>query len=276
MEEELAYIGKEIVEQRHELANRIQAKEGKGFERNLVLANVSREQIDGWRATLFQYLGEALYGDYETIESQIEEWAIQTGDVASKYDVPLNEIIPTLGYCRTVIWNMFEKELAEDRFAAKTILHVSKLIDPLLDKVMHQLSQIYNKHHSEEWQKAQEKLMELSVPVVPITNGVAVLPIVGGIDTERAQLIMETSLEKSTKFQLQYLLIDISGVPAIDTSVAHYIFQVTHSLQLVGVETILTGIRPEIARSVVEMGMKFSKVKTRANLHQALNEIGVG
>ncbi|MCP3027390.1 STAS domain-containing protein [Halobacillus sp. A5] len=275
MKEELNYIGNRIINHKHELAKEIENYEKGSYVQKIQHSDLSREQILAWRARLFQFLGESLIEEYQEVEEKVVAWANSIGEEAVDKQIPLNETIAIMGFYRSVIWNTFDRELQENQFAAITVLDVNKFINPLLDKVIFQFSQIYIKHNNEVYEKAQDKLNQLSVPVVPIADRVAVLPVIGEIDPDRAQLIMEKSLEKSAQYQLQYLLIDISGVPEIDTTVAHFIFQVSHSLELVGVDTTLTGIRPEIARSVVEKGVNFSQVKTRANLKQALNEIGI-
>ncbi|WP_312036244.1 STAS domain-containing protein [Priestia aryabhattai] len=117
-------------------------------------------------------------------------------------------------------------------------------------------------------------LEELSVPMVPLSKGIAVMPIVGQIDTHRAQLIMETALEESANLQLHYLILDISGVLIVDTMVANNIIEIVKALQLIGTKTMITGIRPEIAQTVVSLGIELGTIKTKATLEQALAEIG--
>ncbi|GGF20517.1 RsbT co-antagonist protein RsbRD [Halobacillus andaensis] len=275
MKEELKYIGNRIIEFRHELTLEIENYEQESYVSSINQSDLTREQIREWRSYFFQLLGESLFENYEEVKEKVTNWANEIGEKAVDKGIPLNETIATMGYYRTLIWKTFDKELQENQFAAITVLDVNKFINPLLDQVIFQFSQIYIRHNNEAYEKAQDKLTQLSVPVVPIADRVAVLPVIGELDPERAQLIMEKSLEKSSKYQLQYLLIDISGVPEIDATLAHFLFQVSHSLELVGVDTTLTGIRPEIARSVVERGVDFTQVKTRANLKQALNEIGI-
>ncbi|MBM7691450.1 anti-anti-sigma regulatory factor [Peribacillus deserti] len=112
--------------------------------------------------------------------------------------------------------------------------------------------------------------MELSVPVIPLTKGVGVLPLIRKIDIDRAQLLMEQSLKHAVQLKLTYLIFDLSGVPLVDTMAAQQIFHVIQSLQLIGVKTILTGIRPEIARTMVSLGTNKEEILVKASLEQAL------
>ncbi|PAK48030.1 STAS domain-containing protein, partial [Priestia megaterium] len=105
---------------------------------------------------------------------------------------------------------------------------------------------------------------------VPITKGIAVLPLVGEVDPERATLLLEETLEKANILQLSHLLFDLSGVMIVDTMVAHQIFKIVEALGLLGVKTILIGIRPEVAQTMIQLGIDFSKITIKANLEQAL------
>ena len=107
----------------------------------------------------------------------------------------------------------------------------------------------------------------------PLLKGVAVLPLIGDIDTERANIIMEKTLKSASKLQLEKLILDLSGIHIVDTVVANQIFKVVDALGIIGVETIITGVRPEVAQIVVSQGIDFSSLNTKANLHQAMNEM---
>ena len=127
--------------------------------------------------------------------------------------------------------------------------------------------------HQRSLEIAQIAFIEISVPVVPLFQGVAVLPLIGNIDTERANIIMEKTLNSAIKLQLDKLIIDLSGIHIVDRAVAEQIFKIVDALTLIGVRTVITGIRPEVAQLVVSQGMDFSGVTIKATLSQAMNEI---
>ena len=108
---------------------------------------------------------------------------------------------------------------------------------------------------------------ELSAPIMPITDGIGILPLVGEIDTHRARTILESVLEQCSALKLSYLFLDISGVPIVDTMVAYQIFKVIDSTKLLGIETIISGIRPEIAQKTL-LGFHIRKIQTQ--LHDSL------
>ncbi|MBQ4870775.1 STAS domain-containing protein, partial [Priestia megaterium] len=110
----------------------------------------------------------------------------------------------------------------------------------------------------------------LSVPVVRMTEEIGILPLVGDLDTKRAQYLMESALEKGSQYKLKWLIIDLSAVPIIDTMVADQLFKVIAGLQLIGIEVAISGIRPEIAQTMVSLGIKVEEVKSFSSLHQAV------
>jgi rsbT co-antagonist protein RsbR len=122
-------------------------------------------------------------------------------------------------------------------------------------------------------ERAQSTFLELSVPVVPLAKEIAVLPLIGNIDTERANYLMEETLKSANRLQLQRLIVDLSGVYIIDTMVADQIFKVIDSLRFLGVETILTGIRPEVAQTIVSIGIDFSSLTIKSSLQKAIEDL---
>ncbi|WP_421377898.1 STAS domain-containing protein [Bacillus salacetis] len=125
-----------------------------------------------------------------------------------------------------------------------------------------------------ELDNANKQIETLSAPLVPITNGVAVLPIVGVINNERAEIIIELTLAKSQEMELQYLVVDLSGITHIDDEVVSSLLRIVNLMKLVGVEPILTGIRPEIAMQAVRSHVDLASITIESNLANALSYIG--
>lgn len=117
----------------------------------------------------------------------------------------------------------------------------------------------------------QAAIRELSTPVILVHDGVLLLPLVGTIDSLRAQQIMETVLSRVTEQQARVLILDIAGVPVVDTQVADYLLKATAAVRLLGAHTILTGISPQVARTMVELGVDISTMETRNKLSDGIN-----
>lgn len=112
---------------------------------------------------------------------------------------------------------------------------------------------------------------ELSTPVIPLWDRILALPLIGSIDTGRAQLIMENLLDGITRHRATEVIIDITGVPAIDTRVAQHLLQTVEAARLLGAECIITGIRPEVAQTMVSLGIDLSGISTRRDLQNGIS-----
>ncbi|GIN86564.1 modulator protein RsbR [Heyndrickxia sporothermodurans] len=115
-------------------------------------------------------------------------------------------------------------------------------------------------------------LQELSAPLIPVFDKISVMPLVGTIDTERAKLIMENLLSGVVKHRAEVVLIDITGVPVVDTMVAHHIIQAADAVRLVGAKCMLVGIRPEIAQTIVNLGINLSQIITTSTLRKGIEK----
>lgn len=113
-------------------------------------------------------------------------------------------------------------------------------------------------------------LQELSAPLIPVFDGISVMPLIGSIDTERAKQIMENLLNGVVKHRSEVVLIDITGVPVVDTMVAHHIIQAADAVRLVGAQCMLVGIRPEIAQTIVSLGINLNQVTTKNTLKKGM------
>jgi len=116
----------------------------------------------------------------------------------------------------------------------------------------------------------QAAIRELSTPVIKVYDRVLLLPIVGTVDTQRAHQIMETVLVQVVDQQARVMILDIAGVPVVDTKVADHILQTTAAVQLLGAQTILTGISASVARTVVQLGVEIKRVHTRSKLSEGI------
>ncbi len=118
---------------------------------------------------------------------------------------------------------------------------------------------------------AQESLLDqISVPVIQVWNSILLLPLIGLIDSRRATQVLEGLLESIERARALVVIIDITGVPVVDTSIASYLVQAMQAAQLLGCQSILVGISPEIAQTLVGLGIDFSRIKTLATLQSGL------
>jgi len=276
MNNELKLLGEAIVKRKHEIAKAV-------HEDRLSIAEITEAQKHEFkkieaqilevRANFIALFGEALvdHEDKERGLAKITQWGKETGEYIYKLGTSLDEALKDTSFYREHIWNAIKEE-AKD-MSASTIFEVLNVIDPLMDHAIYSFSLTFVESHQKSLENAKTALLELSVPVVPLLPGVGVLPLVGNVDTERAQLLMEETLEQAVKLKLTHLIFDVSGVMIVDTMVADQLFKVISALSLVGVKTIMTGIRPEVAHTMVTLGLNLEGITVKSNLHQAFKEI---
>jgi rsbT co-antagonist protein RsbR len=118
----------------------------------------------------------------------------------------------------------------------------------------------------------QSAIRELSTPLIPLSSSVLLMPLVGSIDSRRAQLVMETLLEGIAAYQAEQAILDITGVSVVDTQVAHALVQSARAVQLLGAQIILTGIGPTMAQTLVHLGADLTSMTTRGSLQRAVAE----
>ncbi|NTW03557.1 MAG: STAS domain-containing protein [Oscillochloris sp.] len=111
---------------------------------------------------------------------------------------------------------------------------------------------------------------ELSTPLIPLSENVVVMPLIGMIDSRRAQQVLETLLQGISASSAEYAILDITGVPVVDTQVANALAHAATAVKLLGAQVILTGIRPEVAQTIVGLGMQFEQIVTRSTLQSGI------
>jgi rsbT co-antagonist protein RsbR len=145
------------------------------------------------------------------------------------------------------------------------LLHMSTL----LDKLGLYTFEVYQKAREEVIQRQQQEMLELSTPVVQLWDGILALPLIGTLDSARTQTVMENLLEKIVETGSEVAILDITGVPTVDTLVAQHLMKAVAAARLMGAECIISGIRPQIAQTIVHLGVDLADVTTKASLADA-------
>jgi rsbT co-antagonist protein RsbR len=139
----------------------------------------------------------------------------------------------------------------------------------LLDSLGLYTTEVYQQARESVISRQQEELIELSTPVVELWPGILALPLIGTLDSERTQVVMETLLQRLVATSSTIAVIDITGVPTVDTLVAQHLLKTVAAAQLMGADCIISGIRPQIAQTIVHLGIDLSAVATKASLSDA-------
>jgi rsbT co-antagonist protein RsbR len=149
----------------------------------------------------------------------------------------------------------------------------NKVVNEAFDRMI-ELFTLYYGQVSEAQSQAQKMLIsELSTPVISISDTVGVLPLIGQVDDYKSSDFAKKVMLQAKELNLSCLIIDLSGAPSIDTMMTNELFQVIKMLDLLGIDTTITGIRPEIALTAVQLGIDMSKLKTYGKLKDAVNKL---
>jgi rsbT co-antagonist protein RsbR len=276
MSQELRLLGEIVLEKKFEIAKNVHEDRIVGLtEEELYQLKQVEEELINIRADFIRILAEGLrdHEDQVTPVANIVQWGKASGAGFNQRGVPLDEALKDTTYYRRHIWRVLKEEIQKRGMSVETVFEVGDVFDPLLDLAAHSFSLAYIQSYNDTLNQSRIAFLELSTPVVSITKGLAVLPLIGSIDYERANMLMERTLEKASQLDLSRLILDLSGVVMIDTMVADKIFKLIDALKLIGVDTILTGLHPEIAQTMVNLRLKINHLNFKGNLMQALSDL---
>jgi rsbT co-antagonist protein RsbR len=139
----------------------------------------------------------------------------------------------------------------------------------LLDKLGLFTTEVHQQNREAVIVRQQQELMELSTPVVKLWEGILALPLIGTLDSARTQVVMESLLNQIVESEATIAIIDITGVPTVDTLVAQHLLKTVAAARLMGADCIISGIRPQIAQTIVQLGVELGEVTTKASMAAA-------
>jgi len=222
-----------------------------------------QQQVDEFRPSAQRGMG--LFGR-DLADGSVEHfasfWLVRAPErIQSGYAV--DEMLRSIVLANEIVIKQLLPLYADDLATAQTMIHrVCEISDhaklALFRAVIHAREDVINAQMT--------AIHELSAPIIPIYGGVLVLPLIGAIDSRRAGMITTTLLDGITHRNTRIVLLDITGVPVVDTDVAHHLLQAARAVRLLGAELVLVGIRPEIAQTIVQLGVNLSDIVTCADL----------
>ncbi|QHS24116.1 STAS domain-containing protein [Virgibacillus sp. MSP4-1] len=236
------------------------------------LEEIERKQVRDYSASISEELFESTNREFvNVIFSSVEKEGL-LGDLHNfserliQLGWPLSYLTEGMQAFRRVTVN-FILERSEE-VDSKQFAEILESVDQWIDPIVNFLVTEYSGNWENTVSIQRMALQELSAPLIPVMEGITVMPLVGTIDTERAKLIMENLLDGVIKHDAEVVLIDITGVPVVDTMVAHHIIQAAEAVRLIGASCILVGIRPEIAQTIVNLGIDLSNFPTKSSLQK--------
>ncbi|MFA1509372.1 MULTISPECIES: STAS domain-containing protein [Priestia] len=261
--EQLYPIRDVIMERKEELAER--------KKQNLAFLHDVFTELTTFRLDLLTIYADSILVEKEMAANMIKEWGGKFSALLVNRGLPLDLALEEISYYRDLIGQIIRDEAKDKKFPIEVFYEVISHFNTVVDDAVQWVSKSYLRDYTERIKLAQYALDELSIPIVQMTKETGILPLVGALDTQRAGILMENALAKCNEYNLRCLIIDLSAVPIIDTMVANQLFKVIAGLQLIGVSVVLSGIRSEIAQTMVSLGITITHIRTFSSLHQAVS-----
>jgi rsbT co-antagonist protein RsbR len=207
----------------------------------------------------------------------------KTEDIGARVFDPVRELLEEISHSRAVqgftpsetatfvfsFKKPFIDKMAKEAKDPQTLLSETWRFNELVDKLGLYTMEVFLKSREELILRQQQDMLELSTPVVRLWEGVLALPLIGTLDSARTQVVMESLLRKIVETNSQVAIIDITGVPTVDTLVAQHLIKTVTAARLMGADCIISGIRPQIAQTIVHLGVNLSDITTKSSMADA-------
>ena len=250
------------------LADWLKELQNTGLRRDdLMRAKELRSECQEFLQLLHIAVGHGNFSDIQTPEwenmrlllAEVSRSRVQRGFTPS-------EIASFILCFKKPLFDRLCHELTKNRDALVEQLWLST---SLLDQLGLWVTEIFLKAREEVIERQQQEMLELSTPVIKLWQGILALPMIGTLDSARTQIVMETLLQEIMETGSEFAILDITGVPTVDTLVAQHLLKTVAAARLMGTECIISGIRPQIAQTIVHLGVDLQDILTKATLADA-------
>jgi rsbT co-antagonist protein RsbR len=242
----------------------------------LVIPEVEKEQAIKMYIEFFGFLGKSLMENNDGVPEDLIVWSKKNAEQQISSGGKISEIVVRYPPTRSIFTELLTRISVEFGLSIKENAFMIKKVNEMLDLSLNETIFTFEYLANSYREKAQREIAELSAPIVLIKEGIAVLPLIGMIDCYRATYILEKVVPEIANLQIQYLIADYSGILTIDAEIAKYLRQIGDILLLLGINVMITGLRPELALTIVNSRIDridMSAIKTFANVKQALEYI---
>ncbi|WP_026908914.1 STAS domain-containing protein [Paucisalibacillus globulus] len=219
----------------------------------------------------------ALLNKKHTLEQYVEEWVHIVSESRVKSDTPTFEVIHALNNAKDIFFKRVVSFIMENdaHISKANIIRWHTKFSKVFNTITTRFSEMHYTLMNQRLSSQQELIDELSTPIIPISDKVAILPLQGNVDTTRMKQIYETLPEKVVDSQVEYLFIDLSGIPIMDIFVANELWQVISLLKVLGITTAISGVQVEVAHSLNHNQNNFKEVPTFSTLKQAIKMMDI-
>lgn len=235
------------------------------------------EVVNEIRTDFVDLIGQSISNscDIQGVYANIQEWGEKTGNFFLENNRSLEDALAEVSLFRKHIGTVIKTEAVHKKINIQVLFDIMETFHSLLDYAAVSYTEAYTVSYRRKLKCARKEFLELSSPVVPISDQIAVLPLVGSIEVDRARYILEKTLLAANQLEITVLIVDLSGVVRVDSIVAEQIIKIIQSLKLVGIRSVLTGIRPEIAAMLIEIGVDLKDIEIGGSLKRVLHQMNV-
>lgn len=216
------------------------------------------------------FLGESITREDEQISEDLIKWSKWNGEREASLMGKISSIIERYPDTRWVFIKRITAITMEHGLTTEEVTLVNRRTNYMFDISIKETILAFERLTANIIKERTREINELSAPVVPIQDGMAVLPLIGSIDSDRAEHLLNNVVPRISELKVECLIMDFSGIVTINTEVATLLFNIYDILGLLGIKIIATGIRPDLAARVVRDGIDFSTIRTYATVKQAI------
>ncbi|WP_163971254.1 STAS domain-containing protein [Oceanobacillus halotolerans] len=208
-------------------------------------------------------------------QTEVTEFAKQEGIVWAKFNLTLSFKLEWVQAIRRTLWHFlyqYDKLIQKDNDIVEFYTMENK-VNTLIDEFLNNFFLSYSKYKDELIESQRQLVEKLSVPIIPINTSISILPLIGKIDSYRANIIDEKVLQEIGTMRVQTLIMDLSGIAQMDSDAVQYFMKLLDGISMMGCEAVITGMRSKIVRDFIKYDTSFGKnIETKGTLQQALKE----
>lgn len=223
---------------------------------------------------LVGFFGKALVQEkQENVPASFIEWSKKNAEMQIASNGKISEIVIRYQPTRVVFTEILTRIGQAFTLTVEENASTIKLFNYIMDISLNETVYTFERLSEEYKKEMDQELLSLSAPIVPIKEGVVVLPLVGAMDERRVQALTDTVIPKISEMEIDYVIVDFSGLLTINPHVAIGLHQVGNTLRLIGIQVLSTGLRPNLVQVAVNSGIKMSAIRTFASVKQALESL---
>jgi rsbT co-antagonist protein RsbR len=222
--------------------------------------------------TLIKFIGKYVQDPVNTVLDEAKNWGESVGIMSVQAGGSLENALSNMTLYKRALWTFIQEEGTKESIHLNLLTKIFIHIDEIFNIIVYGFSHAFTVATEQKIQDTRTSFIRLSIPIVPLFEGLAVLPLVGEIDELRASILIEETLQKSKNLSINKLIVDFSGVYKLDETVVHTLDLLIRSLKLIGITPIITGLRPELSLQFISTGVSLTDIQITGSIEQILQD----